>query len=73
MYIHTEPDFDRPGWFDKSRKQAAEVVPKWLKEIRKTYGAFDSIESGGHLQPIAIGSDSKYSAVGKYFAWAKKL
>ncbi|EAU93581.2 hypothetical protein CC1G_02811 [Coprinopsis cinerea okayama7 len=38
IYIHTEPDFDRDGWFTKSRKQAAEAVPRWIDAVREVYG-----------------------------------
>ncbi|TFK23739.1 alpha/beta-hydrolase [Coprinopsis marcescibilis] len=38
IHIHTEPDFDRAAWFQKSRKQAEEAVPKWIKAVRAIYG-----------------------------------
>ncbi|KAJ7472043.1 dienelactone hydrolase [Mycena latifolia] len=39
VYIHTEADFDRPAWLEKSRKKADEITPKWLDEVRKMHGA----------------------------------
>ncbi|KAJ7773661.1 Alpha/Beta hydrolase protein [Mycena maculata] len=39
VHIHTEEGFDRSAWFEKARKQADEVLPKWLEEVRKLYGA----------------------------------
>ncbi|KAJ7725180.1 Alpha/Beta hydrolase protein [Mycena metata] len=39
VYIHTEEGFDRDAWLDKSHKQAREVFPRWLEEVRKEYGA----------------------------------
>lgn len=35
---HSEPDFDRSAWRDKSFKQAEDAVPKWLEEVREKYG-----------------------------------
>ncbi|PBK70258.1 hypothetical protein ARMSODRAFT_1036433 [Armillaria solidipes] len=38
VYIHTEPDFDRPAWMEKSKRQAKELMPRWLNAIREKYG-----------------------------------
>ncbi|KAK0430812.1 Alpha/Beta hydrolase protein [Armillaria borealis] len=38
VYIHTEPDFDRPAWMEKSKQQAKELMPRWLNAIREKYG-----------------------------------
>ena len=36
---HTdEPGFDRAAWSARSRQQAKELLPKWVKEVRKIYG-----------------------------------
>jgi len=40
VYIHdNETDFDRAAWMAKSKKQAFEMFPKWLKAVRDIYGA----------------------------------
>ncbi|TFK63056.1 alpha/beta-hydrolase [Pluteus cervinus] len=40
IHIHTDdPNFDRQAWIAKSRKQAAELVPKWVEAVREIYGA----------------------------------
>ncbi|KAJ7641619.1 Alpha/Beta hydrolase protein [Roridomyces roridus] len=66
VHIHTEEGFDRDGWFAKSRKQANEMVPRWLEEIRKRYGycfgapyvmdlgATDNIVAGAFAHPAAL-------------------
>lgn len=33
-----DPNFDRAAWFEKSTAQADDVLPKWLKAVRETYG-----------------------------------
>ncbi|KAG7439924.1 alpha/beta-hydrolase [Guyanagaster necrorhizus] len=38
VYIHTEPDFDRPAWIEKSKQQAKELMPPWMAAIREKYG-----------------------------------
>ncbi|KAK0471283.1 Alpha/Beta hydrolase protein [Armillaria novae-zelandiae] len=38
VYIHTEPDFDRPAWLEKSKHQARELMPGWVNAIREKYG-----------------------------------
>ena len=36
---HTDEEgFDRQAWFQKSRKQAEEAVPKWIEGVRQRYG-----------------------------------
>lgn len=39
VHIHTEPDFDRDAWIQKSKQQAKEIVPGWLRAVRSAYGA----------------------------------
>jgi len=34
-----EEGFDRSAWFDKSVKNAAECVPRWLEAVKQIYGA----------------------------------
>ncbi|SJL14164.1 related to dienelactone hydrolase [Armillaria ostoyae] len=36
--FHTEHDFDRETWIEKSRQQALELTPRWLHAIREKYG-----------------------------------
>ena len=39
IHLHTDEEgFDKAAWIAKSRQQANEVFPKWLKEVRETYG-----------------------------------
>jgi hypothetical protein len=33
-----EAGFDRAAWSAKSKQQAKEVFPKWIKEVREIYG-----------------------------------
>ncbi|KAL0948567.1 hypothetical protein HGRIS_011126 [Hohenbuehelia grisea] len=33
-----EEGFDRPAWFAKSRKNAAEVFPKWFEAVKEEFG-----------------------------------
>ncbi|TFK63057.1 alpha/beta-hydrolase [Pluteus cervinus] len=44
VHIHTEAEFDRQAWMNKSRKQAAELLPKWIDAVWETYGP-DSLYS----------------------------
>ena len=43
IYIHTEAEFDRPTWVEKSIRQAREVVPKWIDAVLELYGAYLAI------------------------------
>jgi len=39
VHLHTdEPGFDRAAWSAKSKQQAKEALPKWIKEVREIYG-----------------------------------
>ena len=38
VHLHTESGFDRQAWFAKSRKQADELVEKWVDGVRELYG-----------------------------------
>ncbi|TFK23740.1 alpha/beta-hydrolase [Coprinopsis marcescibilis] len=39
VHLHLDnPDFDRVAWVAKSQKQAQESVPKWIAEVKRTYG-----------------------------------
>lgn len=38
IHLHTEESFDRTAWMAKSKQQAKEAFPKWIKEVRETYG-----------------------------------
>ena len=41
IHLHTnEEGFDRTAWMAKSRKQAKEAFPKWIKEVREIYGRY---------------------------------
>ncbi|KAJ2912402.1 hypothetical protein MD484_g8011, partial [Candolleomyces efflorescens] len=39
VYIHTEADFDRQTWVEKSIRQAKETVPKWIDAVLQLYGS----------------------------------
>jgi len=39
IHLHTEESFGRAAWMAKSKQQAKEAFPKWIKEVRETYGA----------------------------------
>ena len=41
IHLHTDEEgCDKAAWIAKSRQQANEVFPKWLKEVRETYGRY---------------------------------
>jgi len=39
IHLHTEEaGWDRNAWFAKSKKQATEATPRWIKAVREIYG-----------------------------------
>lgn len=38
VHIHTEDGFNREAWMAKSKKQAQDAFPGWLKAVKETYG-----------------------------------
>jgi len=39
VHLHTDkPGFDRAAWLAKSKQQAKECFPKWIKGVREIYG-----------------------------------
>ena len=60
-----EASFDRNAWFAKSRKQATEATPGWVKAVREIYGARLAFTFYVCLSNEAIGEDAKYTAVGE--------
>jgi len=66
-----EEGFDRAAWFDKSVKNAAECVPRWLEAVKQIYGQLPEwwyLCVLGLLKTASIvGADAKYSAVGQCF------
>ncbi|PPQ80615.1 hypothetical protein CVT24_002707 [Panaeolus cyanescens] len=36
---HNEAEFDRMAWFEKSRTQAKNAIPKWFSAVKEIYGA----------------------------------
>ncbi|KAF6758887.1 Alpha/Beta hydrolase protein [Ephemerocybe angulata] len=49
IYLHLNaPGWDRTAWLEKSRKQAADAVPKWIEEVQKTYGADSKYSAVGY-------------------------
>ncbi|KAK0471535.1 hypothetical protein IW261DRAFT_1667118 [Armillaria novae-zelandiae] len=48
--FHTEQDFDRESWMEKSRQQALGLTPRWLNAIREKYGkSYRAIAHPGFL------------------------
>ncbi|KAK0493465.1 Alpha/Beta hydrolase protein [Armillaria luteobubalina] len=68
VYIHTEPGFDRPAWMAKSKQQAKELMPGWLKAIREKYGERCSVcRALPNLLGGILGQDAHYAATGYCF------
>lgn len=65
VYIHTEADFDRRTWVEKSILQAKEAVPKWIDAVLQLYGAYLAIFGILGCKTLIAGPEAKYSAVGK--------
>jgi hypothetical protein len=59
-----EEGFDRAAWIAKSRQQAKEAFPKWLKEVREIYGSNIINTERFQFNFFHIGTNAKYSAVG---------
>lgn len=39
VHLHTdEAGFDKDAWMAKSKQQAREAFPNWIKEVRNIYG-----------------------------------
>ncbi len=38
-HTHTEPEFDRVAWMQKSKALAEKETPKWIKAVKEKYGA----------------------------------
>jgi hypothetical protein len=39
IHLHKdEANFDRSAWSSKSKQQAKEAFPKWIKAVREIYG-----------------------------------
>jgi hypothetical protein len=67
IHLHTnEEGFDRNAWITKSKQQANEAFPKWVKEVREIYGRYHIITNTERFKSdfFYIGANAKYSAVG---------
>ena len=72
VHLHLEdPNFDRAAWVAKSQKQAQEAVPKWIEEVKKTYGELVmsprlNVRRSLQASYAFIGEDAVYNAVGEH-------
>ncbi|TFK21082.1 alpha/beta-hydrolase [Coprinopsis marcescibilis] len=64
------PGFNQTAWFNKSRKQAEESLPKWLAAVRQIYGADAKYGAVGYCfgAPYALELGATENVIASAFA-----
>jgi hypothetical protein len=69
VHKHTEPDFDRKAWVDKTKQRADEIVPGWIEAVKEKYGnyygVFHLLIACAECRAVLGTDNTTYTAVGE--------